>query len=103
MSPSPNLSTLQPTSATTLPSFSFQGLDHVVRPLPLGEGRMFMWEGGLLGANLLRVNFEQPREAMIESGFPHRAGIPARSRALRPSRLRDVDSVEPTTVKVTMD
>ena len=69
---------------------------------------MFMWEGGLLGANLLRVNFEQPREAMIESGFPHRAGIPARSRALRPSRLHEnvadnVDSVGPTTVKVTMD
>ena len=32
------------------------------------EGRMFMWEGGSLGANLLRMNCEQLRRAIIESG-----------------------------------
>lgn len=55
------------------------------------EGRLSMWTQGSAGAALLRSNFEQLREAMIQSGY-----ITARDHARDMARLDDPNFVTPS-------
>jgi SAM-dependent methyltransferase len=55
------------------------------------EGRLSMWTQGSAGANLLRSNFEQLREAMIQGGY-----ITAQDLARDMARLDDPNFLTPS-------